>query len=67
MVFDRFWWYLELETLGMPPEGIPRAGEAVLCKTNVVICSFSIGPIFNLVTANDRYKNPKRVFFSFFL
>ena len=47
--------------------GFPRAGEAVLCKTNVFFRIFSRSPIFNLVTANDRYRNSPGVFFILFL
>ena len=50
----------------MPPEGLPRAGEPFYAKPMSWFCSFSISTIFNLVTANDRYKNSKEVFFSFF-
>ena len=60
-MFDRFWWYLDLETLGMP---LGR-GEPFCAKPMSFF--FSISPIFNLVTANDRYENSPEGFFIFSL
>ena len=47
------------------PLGFPRAGEFVLCRTNVVFTNFYIRPFFNLVTANDKYKKSSEGFFFF--
>ena len=48
-MFVRFWWHLDLETLGMPPKGTPRAGEAFLSKNQCrFFAFFCINPIFNL-------------------
>ena len=48
--------------------GFPLAGWAILCNFEVIFLSFfsigfSISPIFNLATANDRYKNSKEGYF----
>ena len=53
-MFDRFWWCLDLETF---ETYIPSAGETVLCNFNVLFSIFfSISPIFDIVTEDDKYK-----------
>ena len=65
MVFDRFWWHRDLETLGSPPGGFRGLGK-LFCAISIFFVYFSIGPSFDLVTAKDRYKiSPKGFCFHF--
>ena len=63
LLFDRLWWHHDLETLGMTLRGFLGA---VLCNFNVVFRISSLSLIFNLVKANDGYKNSPEGFFHFF-
>ena len=64
-MFDRFWYHLDLKTLGMPPGGTLGLGKLFCAISMSFFHNFSTSPIFNLVTANDRYKIPKRGIFEF--
>ena len=51
----------------MPPEGLPIGLEKPFCTKPISFSRiFSLSPIFNLMTANDRYKNSRKDLFHFF-
>ena len=60
------WWHLDLEILDMPPRRFLLLGKPFCAKSMSFFLIFSINPIFNLVTANDRYKNSPKGLFYFF-
>ena len=62
-----FWWHLDLETLGIPLGGSLGLGMP-FCEISLYIFRmFSISPILNIITAENRFENFSEDFFFNFI